>query len=215
MAQAEGPLSVFVDLDNTIVYQSQWSNHPAKRELEDMGASPYTLSALQTNQINERLPEDTRVYNAGGLIIAVRRRPHAEEFLQKLRGLVGTLCCLTMGKTEHQTKILKISKLDRYFDVIVGRDKYQNLVSQQGKNWLLIDDLDPRDPSCMTKLNGLDVVSDRALRVMDMRSDEEIAQVADRVFIVPAYDGQKEDNGLLRIWSEVEGKIRTLGRLKE
>lgn len=214
MEAHDGRLSVFVDLDNTIVYQSDWSNHPAKRELEASGASPYTLSALQPKQLNQRLPEGTRAFNSGGLIIVVRRRPHAEEFLGRLKSLVGPLCLLTHGKTSHQTKVLKMAQLDSFFNVVVGRDRYQDLVPQDGKNWLLLDDLDPRDPTCRSKLNGLGVLDDRAVEVFDDSTEKMAMRAGQRVVIVPPYDGQKEDDGLLRVWPEVEGKIRTLGRLK-
>jgi len=213
MDASAGKLSVFVDLDNTIVYQSNWPDHPARKELEEQGASPYTLSALQPKQINERLPEGTRAFNSNGLIIAVRRRPHAHEFLGKLKALVGSLCLLTHGRTAHQTKVLELSGLAPFFSVIVGRDRYKDLVPQKDKNWLLLDDLDPRDPTCMSKLNGLGVLSNRALKVFDPFSDAEVAEASKRVVIVPAYNGEMENEGLLWVWPEVERKIRTLGRL--
>jgi phosphoglycolate phosphatase-like HAD superfamily hydrolase len=213
MDASDGKLSVFVDLDNTIVYQSHWPDHPAKKELEEQGGSPYTLSALQPNQLNERLPEGTRAFNSNGLIIAVRRRPHAQEFLGKLKALVGSLCLLTHGRTAHQTKVLELSGLDSYFSVVVGRDRYKDIVPQKDKNWLLLDDLDPRDPTCMSKLNGLGVISNRALKVFDSASEQEVSEARERVVIMPAYDGEMENDGLLRVWPEVERKIRTFGRL--
>lgn len=207
-------LSVFVDLDNTLVYQSHWPEHPAKKELEAQGASPYTLSALQPKQLNERLPEGTVAFNGGGLVIVVRRRPHAQEFLRRLKAMVGSLCLLTHGKTSHQTKVLELSGLAPFFNVIVGRDKYKDLVPQKGKNWLLLDDLDPRDPTCMSKLNGLGVISNRSLKVFDRVSEQEVSEASERVVIIPAYEGEKENDGLLRVWPEVERNIRTLRRVR-
>jgi len=216
MAQAEtddGKLSVFVDLDETLVYQCAFEQHPMKEELEEKGIDHYKLSRLTANQINEILPDGCKVFHGAGRLVAVRRRPYAKEFLGKLREMVGKLCCLTMGRTIHQRRVLEAAGLSQEFEVLVGREKYGALIPQKGRNWLLLDDLDPKDPTCTAKLNGLGVLSSRALRVMDMQTEEEIAGIRNRVIIVPAYNGKGDDDGLVRIWPEVEGKIRTFGRL--
>jgi phosphoglycolate phosphatase-like HAD superfamily hydrolase len=213
MAQFNDKLSVFVDLDNTIVYQSPFVEHPVKEELEKAGADPYKLSVISVNQLNKILPDDTRAINAFSQVIVVRRRPHAEEFLTRLKALVGPICCLTMGTTGHQKRVLEASGLAGHFEILIGRDKYNTLVPQKGKNWMLIDDLTPHDQTCATKLNGLGVVSERSLRVLDITAEEELAAAKERMITVPSYEGQKEDDGLLRVWNEVEAKIRTLGRL--
>lgn len=135
------------------------------------------------------------------------------EFLSKLKAMVGALCLLTHGRTAHQTKVLKLSGLAPFFNVVVGRDKYRDLVPQKGKNWILLDDLDPRDPTCMSKLNGLGVISNRSLKVFDSIAEREVSEARERVVIVPAYEGEKENEGLPWVWPEVERKIRTLGRL--
>lgn len=212
MAQSEerSRLSVFVDLDETLVFQSSFEFHPARKELEEAGVSPYKLSTISANQLNEVLPEGSRAINSAGRIVVVTRRPGAVEFLQKVKALVGQICCLTMGRTSHQRRVLEAADLAGLFEVVVGRDKYSALVPQHDKNWMLIDDLDPKDPSCTAKLHGLGVVSDRALRVQDMRSDEELERARERVVIVPPFNGKKGDDGLARVWPEVDSKIRTL-----
>jgi len=211
------PLSVFVDLDNTLVFQSLWINHPARRELERQGHSPYKLSSLSPNRINALLPEGTRVFNSKGFVVAVRRRPHARAFLEALQGLVGPLCCLTMGRTAHQQKVLHHAGLNGHFAEVVGRDRFQDLVDQKGKDWLLIDDLPVQDPNLVKKLYALGIVSNKNLTVFDPKGppdDPELDAASQRLVVVPSYDGEIEDDGLNRVMREVEDKIRTLGRVK-
>lgn len=153
--------TIFVDLDETVLYQRALSMHPAFDELMHKRNTMLGLVTLDNAPLQamlDALGKGDKIIQSGKHRFIARPRPGAFEFLAELRKMAGVQA-LTMGITWHQNLVLAALGMDRCFDAVYGRDEFLN-VPPQGK-CILVDNMPYDDDFSIEKMVSIGILARR------------------------------------------------------
>jgi hypothetical protein len=186
-------MAIFVDLDSTLVLQAPLKEHPAAHELT-RALGPLSVLNMSEDDLLERLTQEygedfslVKPSDPHYLSMLCRRRPGALEFLDSLHDITPEVYCLTMGLTEHQTKVVESLGMLGKVKGVFGRDQLDRV--PRLNNPILVDDLPHDHPNSAQKLRAM---GDGA-----------------RCIVVDPYDGCKADDVFGQVLSEIMESLGT------
>jgi len=158
--------SIFVDIDETLLYNSSRPNSPIAKTLAERRGIELVGPDVSFKQEMDRGYFENAIRMSGSIPeeeipeaveTAITRyiwvRPSAKPFLQELRSLGYQVYSFTAGQKVYQTKILELAGLDQYFDAIYARDF--NPPQQISPFFILVDNLAFGTTGIQKKLKAL------------------------------------------------------------
>lgn len=193
--------SIFLDLDNTLVYQVPWVQSTQFETLAK--ESPKSgLSKKGLEEVKKLLKEPDVCVMLGSIVMVVTPRPGVYEFLKELRARTENLYIMTKGTVNHQSNVIQAAKLTDYFSGIFGRNSklHPNMPLS-----VLVDNNSPRDKTTVWKMSLLGMINSERPGTM------EYSELVKAKYVqVSSFQNKSNDDPITAYLDEVLAKFNGL-----
>lgn len=206
-------ISIFLDVDNTILCSTGWEFHPNVRQACRGRFSHTRLAQMSLGELQAAVcgPADKVVMSPKGLLYISTLRPFAMEFCHALKGMVREVHAFTAASASFQRRVLAAHGLDEVLDGIHGAEAFGTTIGSGPS--ILIDDCDPFHERALSKMDSMGVRVGERLTSMtrSMSKMAEVKRVMDRHYmLISPFEGDASDAVLMGLIPAIADRISIL-----